>query len=53
MWTWREELADNWFANIAKLRNADLSVLLTSNKAAKSTHLSPEILEDYLNKVSK
>ena len=53
MWTWREELADNWFANIAKLRNADLSVLLTSNKVAKSTHLSPKILEDYLNKVSK
>ena len=49
MWTWPEGLADNWFSNIARLRNLNFHVLLTTGTEPKANNLDPLLLEKYLS----
>lgn len=50
MWTWAASKPDNWFANIAAVRNIDFNATTDVRHSEQVWRLSPSILSGYLKK---
>ena len=53
MWTWAASKPDNWFANIAAIRDIDFDVSTDMEYSDQAWRLSPAVLSGYLEKKAR
>jgi capsular polysaccharide biosynthesis protein len=51
MWTWRDSMRDNWFANVASIAGMNFQCLFTEESDSQKYNLSPHLLRLTLEQV--